>query len=77
MATINSTYTCPDCKTVCTPWTLSGRSHYIECKNPDCRRHMITSTVEHWLALTADEIASFHAAHTDYATAVSRKAASL
>lgn len=72
MATNNSTYPCPDCKTVCTPWTTSGTQFYIECKKPACKRHMITVEVSHWLALTPDEIAAHNNSHVTYAVAKAR-----
>lgn len=73
MAIHDTTLSCPDCASECTPWTLTGRTHYIECKNPACRRHLITVEVTHWLTLTDEEIANFHAAHTSYAVAAARK----
>jgi hypothetical protein len=72
MAASNHSLSCPDCATECTPWTISGRKYFTECKNPACRRYMITLEVEHWLHLTNDEIASFHTAHTDYDTAAKK-----
>ncbi len=71
MATINSTYNCPDCNTTCTPWT-TGIRFYIECKNPTCPRHMITVEVAHWLVLTPDEIEAHNSSHVTYAVAKAR-----
>lgn len=73
MSEINTTHTCPDCATTCTTWTLTGRTHYIECKNPACKRHMITLEVGHWMRLTDEEIQSHRASHTDYASALAAK----
>lgn len=69
-------HNCPDCGTECTSWTPTGRTHYIECKNPQCRRHMITVSIEHWLKLTTAEIEAHHASHTTYAEAKAREAKS-